>query len=232
MKKSRIVLIIVLVLLILYLSYKIVLEYNAYAYQEAIREVASTYNSEQKQCDIIGTTTNYIYVNRIDKDGEAVEGSKWQLTTFDGKEIATFETNSEGNGGLVGMDYGEYYISEIYAPENCEQDGKYKVDITAEDSSFTIRSSDQKYENTIVISVTDEAGNPVKDVEYSVYDINGKFYYDIKTDDEGYAGVRNLSEQAYYLVEKNNKESEKFYFSIEKGSYIQRFDLVYSKEEN
>ena len=133
----------------------------------------------KKEKDVVFRNEKTKVINRIDKDGEAVEGSKWQLTTFDGQEIATFETNSEGNGGLVGMDYGEYYISEIYAPENCEQDGKYKVDITAEDSSFTIRSSDQKYENTIVISVTDEAGNPVKDVEYSVYDINGKFYYEL-----------------------------------------------------
>ena len=232
MKKSRIILILILVLLILYLSYKIVLEYSAYAYQETIREVSNTYNSEQKKCDIIGTTTNYIYVNRIDKDGKAAEGSKWQLTTLNGKEIATFETNSEGNGGLVGMDYGEYYISEIYAPENCEQDGKYKVVITAEDSSFTIRSSDQKYENSIVICVTDEEGNPVKDIEYSVYDINGNFYFNIKTNAKGLAGLNNLSEQAYYFMEKNNPNGEKHYFSIEKDSYIQRFDLVYSKEEN
>ena len=32
--------------------------------------------------------------------------------------------------------------------------------------------------------------------------------------------------------EKNNPNGEKHYFSIEKDSYIQRFDLVYSKEEN
>lgn len=230
MKKSKVLLIFILVFIILFLSYKIVLEYSAYKYQRKIKEISSTYNSEQKQCDIIGTTTNYIYVNRLDKNGNAVEGSKWQLTTFDGKEIASFETNSEGNGGLVGMDYGEYYISEIYAPENCEQDGKYKVDITASDSSFTIHSSDYEYENSIIICLTDELGNPVKDVEYSVFDINGNFFYNIKTNAKGLAGLNNLSEQAYYFVEKNDPEGEKHYFSVEKDSYIQRFDLVKEAE--
>jgi len=103
----------ILVILIIVVYYLVYQEYQGYQNEKNNYQVALEYNSEQRNCKQIGATKNYIYVIRVDKFGKPIVGSIWRVTNYSGDVISDFQTNNNGNGGLVGLDNGKYYVEEI-----------------------------------------------------------------------------------------------------------------------
>ena len=105
---------------------------------EKIKEISSGYNEKQRVCNIVGITNNYIYLTRYE-DEEKVEGATYVVKTPSGDILYEFKTNGEGCGGVVGLDFGEYYIEEVSVPEGVTlKENKYKVIISALDTSYSI----------------------------------------------------------------------------------------------
>ncbi len=141
-KVKKIIIVVVLNLLLVAAIAIGIVEFCKYEYAKDLKQAQTQYNEKQKECVVVGTTNCYIYLSRISENVGKVAGSKWRVTTVSQEEIGTFETNEEGNGGLVGLPYGEYYIEEISTPENVTKiTDKYKFIISAYDTSYTLTAS-------------------------------------------------------------------------------------------
>ena len=117
-------------------------------YDEKVIEAYSSYNNEQKKCKVVGTTTNYVYITRLKNVDEAIEGAIWNVLDINGNIIATFETNETGQGGIVGLEYGEYFLEEQSVPDGYEKiDKKYKVIISAIDTHYDLNIVNEGQEN-------------------------------------------------------------------------------------
>lgn len=142
-KKKRTIVSIIFIIIIVILAVVCINEYRLYDYTKKLKEQQESYNDEQKECIPIGITKNYIHITRTDKDKKPIQGAEWKVTTVDGIEKGTFKTNRQGRGGIVGLDYGEYYIEEVSIPDNyTKKEDKYKVILTAYDSSYTLTLTD------------------------------------------------------------------------------------------
>lgn len=142
-KSKKTIVSIIFIIIISILIVICIKEYKLYDYTKELKAQQETYNDEQKECIPVGITTNYIHITRTDENKDPIEGAEWKVTTVNGEEKGTFKTNRQGRGGIVGLDYGEYYIEEVSVPNNyTKKEDKYKVIITAYDSSYTITLTD------------------------------------------------------------------------------------------
>lgn len=205
-------------------------QYKSYQYLKELKQAKEQYNEKQKECVPIGTTNNYIYVTRTDEERKAIQGSVWKVTTYNGKEKGTFETNENGNGGIVGLDYGEYYLEEISVPENyTKKDYRYKVILSAYDTSYTLTETNAKNDGKLLIVLTNEEKQPIEGKKYNVSNSKNEFVSTITTNEKGLAGLKNLPDGTYYVQESDNKKAKKYSVYIQNYS-LERLDITGSKE--
>lgn len=226
MNKVRIfkIFLIIIICLLLVAIYK---EFNEYIYEEKKIEASAGYNEEQKKCEVVGTTNNYIYISRYKDKDEMIGGAIWELTDIKGNTIGTFETNDSGNGGVVGLEYGEYYLQEKSVPEGYEKtDKKYKVIISAIDTEYKLEVYSGTDVNAIIFVATDENGNPVEGIKYNIYNNKGEKINDATTNKDGLAGIKDLPPGVYMYSEANTDTDDKYFFEIKENSIL-RVDLEY-----
>ena len=232
MKKK--IMLIVNVLLILLLVVIVVFIFKENSRLQEIKElqrISYEFDDRQKECEIIGLSNKYVYVTRKNENDEPLVGAKWKVTKKDGTEDGTFEINENGNGGLIGLENGEYYVEEISVPEGYTiRDYRYHFFVTELDTSFTINESDKRANNIIVLIVKDKDGNPAQDVKYNVYNSNKEFVKLITTNEKGLAGVQNVPDGLYYIEEADKKNSEMFPVSV-KDDVVEKIELIYEAEE-
>ena len=139
---------ILIFIIIISLLIAIYVQFSKMIYDEKVIEAYSSYNNEQKKCKVVGTTTNYVYITRLKNVDEAIEGAIWNVLDINGNIIATFETNETGQGGIVGLEYGEYFLEEQSVPDGYEKiDKKYKVIISAIDTHYDLNIVNEGQEN-------------------------------------------------------------------------------------
>lgn len=220
----------VLIALIPILFFVLIKEYKSYKYEIELAKITANYNDKQQECECIGLTNNYVYVSRTDENGKPIRNSKWKVISADGLEIGSFTTNNEGNGGLIGFGYGEYYIQEISVPENFELDKqKYRIIVSAVDTSFEFVITDMAKKNAILLVVKDADLKPVKDGQYDIYSQNNQYIKTVTTNEMGLAGVKNIPNGVYYIVQKNIPNSKKHYIAIDNLEDVERIDLIYNQ---
>lgn len=135
---------IIIVIIIIIISIFIVKQYQLYINDKRYKNAQYNYDDKQMDCVQVGENGNYIYIYRYSSDGSPIIGSKWKVTDKSGKEIGKFEIKSKGTGGVVGLDYGEYYLQEIEAPEGHKLlDEKYRAIISKADTSYVITVKDE-----------------------------------------------------------------------------------------
>ena len=226
MKKKRIIKLLIFVLVIALLI-AIYVQFNKLRYDEKVVNAYLSYNNEQKKCKVAGTTTNYVYLTRLKNVDEAIEGAIWNVLDSDGNVVTTFETNETGQGGVVGLDYGEYFLEEQSVPEGYEKNNeRYKIIFTPIDTHYELNVVDQNRDNAIIFVVTDKQGNPLQGAKLSVYNSDNELLHKLDTDEDGLAGVMNMKPGMYYVRATNTGDYEDRYFEQEKN-LILRYDLEF-----
>ncbi len=219
---------IIVVIILLLVGLK---QYEGYKYDMKLKQVQAQYNEKQKECVVVGTTNNYIYVTRTDENKEIIVGSKWKVTSYDGTQIGTFETNSRGNGGLVGLECGEYYLEEISVPENyTKKENRYRIILSTYDTSYTLTKTDSKDLGSLIISLTNENEEPVEGINFWLYNSNDEKVIEATTKENGMTKITNLVDGIYYVQESDNKKAKKYSVCIQDSS-LERVDIVYGEEE-
>lgn len=228
MKKNTLIKILI-VIIIIALLIAIYVQYNKMIYDQKVIEAYSSYNEEQKKCSVVGTTTNYVYITRLKNMEEPIEGAVWNILDINGNIIGTFKTNETGQGGVVGLEYGEYFLEEQSVPEGYEKTvEKYKVIISAIDPYYDLNIVNEGQENGIVFVVTDAEGNPLEGIEFTIYNKDGQKVIDVTTNKKGLAGIQRVPAGMYYIKATEMEDNEKKYFEMEENE-IKRLDLVYEE---
>lgn len=228
LKKVGIKLLAIIILIIVLIV--VVIQIKSFQYEKDLRQIQAQYNEEQRDCVAVGTTNNYIYITRTDENKEAIEGAIWQVTTYDGKKKETFETDENGNGGIVGLENGEYYLEEISIPENyTKKDYRYKVILSDYDTSYTLEETDAKDSGNLLLVLVDKEKQPKEGISYNVLNNENKLISTITTNEKGLAGLKNLPDGIYYVQESDNKDAKKYSIYIQNSS-IGRIDITYNEE--
>ena len=228
MKKSFFIKLL-LIIIIIALIVAIYIQFDKMLYDKGVIEAYSNYNEEQKKCQVVGTTTNYVYISRFKNIEEPIEGAVWNVSDINGNILGTFKTNATGQGGIVGLDYGEYFLTEQSVPNGYEKtDEKYKVIISAVDTHYDLNVVSEGQDNGIVFVVTDDEGNPLEGVNFNIYDKDSDKVIDVTTNAKGLAGIQKVPAGMYYLRPTNLKDDERKFFEMEENE-IKRLDLVYEE---
>ena len=234
-KLIKLIIYLISILILVVLSILIVREYKLYELSKQIQSMSSSYNAKQKECEIIGNTTNYIYIERYDDKGNAIKNSKWEVTSQNGSFLGEFKTNEKGSGGLLGLDYGIYYLKEKEVPEGYSlDDSRYLFVISKADPSFSYIVSDQEKEMMFILSLKDSNGNPVNGIKYDIRDFQDELILTITTNKKGLAGVGNLQSGYYYIQEVETGERVHEFVidenSEDKEQILERVDLIYDRK--
>ena len=197
--KRKIFIKIILLIIIILLLLLIYNQFNKLIYVSKTIEAYKNYNDEQKKCVVVGTTGNYVYITRQKNINEPIEGAIWNIVDIRGNVIGTFKTDELGQGGIVGLECGEYFLEEQSIPEPYENiNERYKIVISDIDTYYSLNIINEEKENGIVFVVTNEKGEPLNDVELTVYDKEGNKVIDLTTNKKGLA--RNTKSNTRYIL--------------------------------
>lgn len=198
MKRNILIKIIILIAIIV-LIFLIHNQFNKLIYVSKTIEAYMNYNEEQKKCLVVGTTNNYVYITRQKTINEPIEGAIWNIVDIRGNIIGTFKTDKLGQGGIVGLECGEYFLEEQSVPKPYESiNKKYKIIISNIDTYYSLNIVNEIQENGIVFVVKNEKGEFLNDVELTVYDKKENKVADLITNQKGLA--RNTKSTSRYIL--------------------------------
>ena len=198
MKKNTLIKIIILIIIII-LMLLIYNQLNKLIYITKTIEAYINYNDEQKKCLVVGTTNNYVYITRQKTINEPIEGAIWNIVGIRGNIIGTFKTDKLGQGGIVGLECGEYFLEEQSVPKPYEGiNKKYKIIISNIDTYYSLNIVNEIQENGIVFVVKNEKGESLKGVKLAVYDKEENKVADLITNQKGLA--RDTKNTSRYIL--------------------------------
>lgn len=201
----------------LFFTFLIVQNYQEYRYLKNVQKVKTKYNEEMKNCKVIGTTTNYVYLTRIKEDGSEGADAKWSLTNQKTKKTYSFQTDEHGIGGLAGMEAGEYLLKEIKAPKNDSKDKKtYKLIVNNTHKTFHLTTKSVKSLNKVIIQLKNKNNIPIPNVKYDLYNSNGTRILTATTDEHGQLGIKNITAGYYYMKREGIKRPKKHAFYLQR----------------
>lgn len=198
MKRNILIKIIILtaIIVLIFLIYN---QFNKLIYVSKTIEAYKNYNDEQKKCIVVGTTNNYVYITRQNTINEPIEGAVWNIIDIRGNIIGTFKTDELGQGGIVGLECGEYFLEEQNVPKPYENiNERYKIVISNIDTYYSLNIINEIQENGIVFVVTNEKGESLNGIELAVYDKKGNKVVDLTTNQKGLA--RNTKSATRYVL--------------------------------
>lgn len=182
-----------------------------------------------------GQSYGRIELTKIDDTGKPVAGAKFRLERADGTVIdEEAVTTLEGKIIFTNVPVGDYVLIEIEAPKG--------YTITNATTNVTVKKAETTYvevENertrgTIVVYKTDDEGTPIQGVKFNIMNDEKEVIQTITTDEEGYAGVRDLPLGTYYYQEIEAPDNVimdtgVYEFKLETNGQVLRVDVENEK---
>ena len=182
-----------------------------------------------------GQSYGRIELTKIDDTGKPVAGAKFRLERADGTVIAEeVVTSVDGKIIFTNVPVGDYVLIEIEAPKG--------YTITNATTNVTVKKAETTYvevENertrgTIVVYKTDDEGTPIQGVKFNIMNDEKEVIQTITTDEEGYAGVRDLPLGTYYYQEIEAPDNVimdtgVYEFKLETNGQVLRVDVENEK---
>ena len=164
--------------------------------------------------DFTGGGTEFFTKIRLtvtDRDGNPIAGAVYGLYSKDGTLVETLTTDETGTAtsGDIPMET-DYYVVELTAPEGYQPNsGRHEINLTEVCAPSRIDVS-VEYDNImgrIKVIKTDEDGNPLEGVGFTVYRQSPwEFVDDITTGADGTATTMDLPYGTYELSEYNTPD--------------------------
>ncbi len=174
----------------------------------------------------------YIELDKVDQDGNALEGVEFTIYDEEGKEVEVLITDSNGNARSGGLPLGNYTIIETKTLSGYQLDKtEYKASITTDQETVEINGGNpivnykvdpitptrplvpnielpivEPREGLIDLLKIDEKGNALKGAEFTIYDIEGNEVQVLTTDEKGYAISDTLPLGDYVVYETKAPE--------------------------
>lgn len=148
-------------------------------------------------------------ITKIDSESkDPLKGVEFTVFDKNNKEVSKLTTNDEGKAIFSNLEYGNYYYKETKALEGyVENNNKYIFEIkTNNQNVFKILENEKIKGSLEIIKVDSESKEPLKGVEFTVFDKNNKEVSKLTTNDEGKVIFNNLEYGNYYYKETKSLE--------------------------
>ena len=213
-KRKRIFLILIILILGIYIYYC----YQDLNHAIILKDIKTKYNDNQRECEIVGITLNYVYVKR-----DFNNSSSWELTNINTHKKYNFELKSNGAGGLVGLPEGEYYLQET---SNSNKDklvqNKYYLNFSKHNHSY-ILEPDYPQGGVLKIYVKDKNNNYVSGVKLNLFGDNKNQITTLSGSRDDGALVYNNTyngSKIIYVEQADIPNPKRFYYSIPENEII------------
>lgn len=134
-------------------------------------------------------------------------------------------TNNEGQVSIPDLDWGDYYLKEVVAPQGYDllkENIYFSVNRDNVDAPILLQVINNQIKGSIILTKIDENNSDIvlKDAVYTLYDSKDNIIIDnLKTDEKGQIKVNNLEWGSYYFLEKQaptgySISDEKIRFSV------------------
>ncbi len=157
---------------------------------------------------IPSTPFGSIIVNKMDGEGTALEGAKFELTNSLGHVLYTATSNSSGEARFGYVFFGSYTLRETSAPEGYVIDPQeVKVIVTSTiPLSYTFVNEKETDEipaikGELEVLKTDTAGTPLSGAEFGLYNIQGTLLTSAVSNSQGSVRFTDIAAGSYILKE-------------------------------
>lgn len=141
---------------------------------------------------------------KLDDAGQPVAGGVYELKDTEGKTVGTYTTNANGYVDITGLEWGDYTIQEIKAPNGYLLDETvYPVTIDGTNRSVEVQSTEQRKLGSVVLTKYDETGTQtLSGAVFALYTTDGALLQEnLTTDEDGKLQVDGLAWGSYYFQE-------------------------------
>lgn len=149
------------------------------------------------------------YVSDIsgNKTKETLEGIKFELINEKGKRVGLYETNENGEININNISYGKYHLREYSTLDGYIKSEDMDFELSPETPDLDIEVYNQREPGNMIITKSDNLGNLVSGVEFSLYDeTKENIIRKNVTDGSGMVKFDNLEWGTYYLKETKTPE--------------------------
>ena len=157
-------------------------------------------NSEEPIATVVNRLKRLKYI-KVDTSGTYLPGVKFTLiNAATGEEVETVVSNEKGEFIFTAFDYGVWIIRETEAPEGYTRMADITVSVDSdwvEPEPFTCVNIPNHYE----FVKTDNEGNPMAGVTFTLEDQEGKILRDLVSGEDGIVHVDDLTPGAYLIRE-------------------------------
>lgn len=185
------------------------------SYSEATESTTLNVNAYKSAINIIKT----------DKEtGEKLSGVKYSIKYEDGTNIGTFVTDENGKISVNNILQGKVIITELETQEDyILNEEPIEIDLEY-NSTQDLKLTNAHKKGQIEIFKTSKdnnpisglkSGEPIKGVEYGVYDLDGNYITTLITDENGYAISEKLDNKTYKIKEEKSGE----WYILDKEEY-------------
>ena len=141
---------------------------------------------------------------KLDDEDTPVAGGTYRLTDEAGQLVGEYTTNENGYVDIGGLEWGNYTLVEIEAPDGYLLDEtEHKVTIGKDTIQVEVRSIEQRKAGSVVLTKYDETGTiTLADAEFALYKTDGTLVQEgLMTGDDGTLQVDGLEWGSYYFKE-------------------------------
>ncbi len=164
----------------------------------------TTYKTITNQYIVPNTPTEVrgsFKIKKIDDAGNPVSQTKFELYNSSRNRIATMTTDSNGIAIANDLVKGTYYYKEVQVPAGYQiNDNEYSFTVTG--SGVIERTMvNNRINGNFKIKKVDDAGNPISQVKFELYNSSRNRIATMITDSNGIAIANDLSSGTYYYKE-------------------------------
>jgi hypothetical protein len=175
----------------------------------------------------------YLEIIKSDSDtGAFLDCAIFELYNSQNELIETLNMDSNGYAVSNALEYGEYYIKEVRAPEGYVLNNEaYSFSIVSDEETITLDITNDPIKGKVEIMKKDsEIGEKLSGAVFGIYDEDDNLIQELVTDEKGHSISSSLLYGEYHLKEISAPEGyilgdEIYPFSIETNNQIIHFDI-------
>ena len=141
-------------------------------------------------------------ISKTDESGNPLSGVGFTLYDSSGQALSTQSTNSSGVVAFSDLALGSYYYAETSAlPGYVADSTMYPVTISSAGQVVSKTMTNSRARGGLQITKTDDAGQPLAGVQFTLYDSSGRALDTKTTNSSGIALFQDLALGSYYYAE-------------------------------